>query len=59
VTDSGTSLISQGDSVMMNGSMMDGGMMSGGMMIAMGAFCLLTLALMILGVAALVKYLRS
>jgi len=44
---------------MMNGSMMDGGMMSGGMMIAMGAFCLLTLALMILGVAALVKYLRS
>ncbi|MGB3740341.1 MAG: hypothetical protein WA948_13445 [Pontixanthobacter sp.] len=44
---------------MMNGSMMDGGMMSGGMMIAMGAFCLLTLVLMILGVAALVKYLRS
>ncbi len=44
---------------MMNGSMMDGGIMGGGMMIAMGAFWLLTLALMILGIAALVKYLRS
>lgn len=44
---------------MMNGSMMDGGMMSGGMMIAMGVFWLLSLALMVLGIAALVKYLRS
>ncbi len=44
---------------MMNGSMMEDGMMGGGMMIAMGAFWLLTLALMVLGIAALVKYLRS
>lgn len=44
---------------MMNGSMMEGGMMGGGMMIAMGAFWLLTLALMVLGIVALVKYLRS
>jgi len=44
---------------MMNSSMMESGMMGPGMMIAMGAFWLLLLALMILGIAALVKYLRS
>lgn len=44
---------------MMNSSMMESGMMGPGMMIAMGGFWLLLLALMILGIAALVKYLRS
>lgn len=38
---------------------MDDGMGSGWMMIGMAAVCLLILALLILGIAALIKYLRS
>lgn len=44
---------------MMETTMMGDGAMGGGMMIVMGLFWLLILTLMILGIAALVKYLRS
>ena len=41
------------------GNMMMGGGMPMGMMIGMGVFWLLTIVLLMLGIAALIKYLRS
>ena len=39
--------------------MMDGDMMSAGMMIGMGLICLLIVVALVLGIAALIKYLRK
>ena len=41
---------------MMNGAMMNGNMMSGGMMWAMGLVWFLVIVLLVLSIAALVKY---
>lgn len=42
----------------MDGGMMDGPMMGGGMMIGMVIFWLLVAVALLLGIAALIKYLR-